>query len=111
MGSKFAGRLNRQLLLRGAQCSLAGTFWADNLGKEDAQAFRCYWGFPLSLTEAQVSTVPRCRYGELQGRQLTSDLSALSLPDPAASDDMESVVSAMQRSIPEAVRVRRHLRT
>ena len=51
-------------------------------------------------------TFPSCRYGELQGRQLTSDLSALSLPDPAASDDMETVVSAMQRSIPEAVKVR-----
>ena len=61
---------------------------------------------PVPYLCLSIIAVSPCRYGELQGRQLTSDLSALSLPDPAASDDMDTVVSAMQRSIPEAVQVR-----
>ncbi len=43
-----------------------------------------------------------CRYGELEGRQLSGEMAAVQVPD-AATDDIEAVVSGLGASADAAI--------
>ena len=47
-----------------------------------------------------------CRYGELQQPQVTSHMAAIHIPD-AQSEEADSVVSALQKAVTQAVQVLR----
>ena len=45
-----------------------------------------------------------CRYGELQQPQISSQMNAIQVPD-AQQDEIDTVLSVMQLSVPQAVQV------
>ena len=45
-----------------------------------------------------------CRYGELQQPQVTSHMAAIRIPD-AQSEEADSVVSALQKAVTQAMQV------
>ncbi len=54
--------------------------------------------------EAYASALLDCRYGELQQPQISSQMSAIQVPN-AQQEETDAVLSSMQQSVAQAVQV------